>query len=46
MSMENSKDCLMCSNSYSYDDENGNQCLYCIIHQSEVADNEYCEDFN
>lgn len=44
----NSKDCLMCSNSFSADDENGNQILRCVEHEGKIVDPEspVCADFN
>lgn len=45
--MKKIKDCLICSNSVSTDDDNGNQVLYCLEHLKYVEENETtCEDFN
>ena len=46
--MEYCKDCLMCSNSFSCDDEQGNQVLRCAEHDFEIVNenDEACEDYN
>lgn len=36
------QDCLNCSQSMSIENDN----LFCIIHQKEVKDNEYCKNYN
>ncbi len=42
------RDCLLCSNSYSSDDDNGSQILVCGKHGDSIVDPESpaCDDFN
>jgi len=41
------KDCLSCANSFSEPSDNGNDILYCIVHDEEIVEETYCcEDYN
>jgi len=44
--LEEFKDCLSCSNSYSTDAKNGEDLLFCIEHNKQLKEDGFCEDFN